>query len=71
MMMFEDEAASPEALRLAREATEMARGGCLLADIDPRTEPTPGDVTCLTDEDGQVYYERRSRDGGPLVVFKP
>jgi len=47
MTIFEQDAVTDDVLRLAREAAEKAQHACLIAAIDPETEPKVGIVELL------------------------
>lgn len=57
MKMFAQDAITPDVLRLAREAAEKAADACLIASMDPGTEPHEGTVEHLSD--GRLQWQPR------------
>ena len=49
MKIFEQDAVTPDVLRLAREAAQKAADACLIATMDPGTQPREGAVEHLSD----------------------
>jgi hypothetical protein len=55
--MFAQDAITPDVLRIAREAAQKAADACLIATVDPGTEPHEGTVEHLSD--GRLQWQPR------------